>query len=270
MYADDTQLYISLDSGRRDSELSKLQLCRNDVMTWCSSNGLMFNSGKTGNIHLSSRHRDYELIKEIWTGGASISPSPAARDLSVTVNSKAVYKALYNLPLRNLRSTPVIALLQILRFSLRLSNVLLPHKPVTILPIMTCYPIRYSWTNMWTISASQPPLHLRTFVQFVDFGLNRTMRQCIQITLLLLLLLLHPNSTTVTLFFTDFLNHNWIITTHTCKNAAVRQVTRSKKHDHITLVLRNLHWFPIGKRTSFKTLLMTFKALNGQSPVYIS
>ena len=168
----------------------------------------MFNSGKTGNIHLSSRHRDYELIKEIWAGGASISPSPAARDLSVTVNSKEVYKALYNLPLRNLRSTlsntPVIALLQILRFSLRLSNVLLPHKPVTILPIMTCYPIRYSWTNMRTISASQPPLHLRTLVQFVDFCLNRTMRQCIQIKLLLL----HPNLTTVTLFFTDVLNHN--------------------------------------------------------------
>ena len=152
MYADDTQLYISFDSGSRDSELSKLQLCTNDVMTWCSSNGLMFNSSKTGNIHLSSRHRDYELIKEIWTGGASISPSSAARDLSVTENSKALYKALYNLPLRNLRSTlnntPVIALLQILRFSLRLSSVLLPHKPVTILPIMTCYPIRYSWTNM--------------------------------------------------------------------------------------------------------------------------
>lgn len=88
MYADDTQLYISFDSGSRDSELSKLKLCTNDVMTWCSSNGLMFNPGKTGDIYLSSRHRDYELIKEIWVGGASISPTPATRDLRVTVNSK--------------------------------------------------------------------------------------------------------------------------------------------------------------------------------------
>ena len=47
----------------------------------------MFNPGKTGDIHLSSQHRDYEL-KEIWVGGASISPTPAARDLRVTVNSK--------------------------------------------------------------------------------------------------------------------------------------------------------------------------------------
>ena len=54
------------------------------------------------------------------------------------------------------------------------------------------------------------------------------------------------------------------------QNTAARLVTRSKKHEHITPVLRNLHWLPVHKRISFKILLMTFKTLNGQSPVYIS
>jgi len=54
------------------------------------------------------------------------------------------------------------------------------------------------------------------------------------------------------------------------QNTAARLVTRSKKHEHITPVLRNLHWLPVHKRISFNILLMTFKALNGQSPVYIS
>ena len=37
--------------------------------------------------------------------------------------------------------------------------------------------------------------------------------------------------------------------------------------EHITSVLRYLHWLPIHKRM-FQNTLMTFKALNGQSPVF--
>jgi len=88
MYADDTQIYVSIDSGSRDLDLSKLQLCTNDVMTWCSSNGLMCNPGKTEVMHLSSRYRACELVREFQVGGASISLTPAARDLGVTVDSK--------------------------------------------------------------------------------------------------------------------------------------------------------------------------------------
>lgn len=43
---------------------------------------------KTKVILLSSRLHDCELIKEIWVGGASISPTPAARYRRVTVDSK--------------------------------------------------------------------------------------------------------------------------------------------------------------------------------------
>ena len=88
MYADDTQIYVSTDCGSRDLDLSKLQLYTNHVMTWCSSNGLMCNPGKTELMHLSSPYRSCELVREFRVGGASISLTPAARDLGVTVDSK--------------------------------------------------------------------------------------------------------------------------------------------------------------------------------------
>lgn len=39
---------------------------------------------------------------------------------------------------------------------------------------------------------------------------------------------------------------------------------------HIIPVLASLHWLPIYFRIHFKKLLMTYKALHGQAPEYIS
>ena len=54
------------------------------------------------------------------------------------------------------------------------------------------------------------------------------------------------------------------------QNAAARMVTRTKKYDHISPVLRQLHWLPIKKRIVFKVLLLTYKALNGLAPGYLA
>ena len=54
------------------------------------------------------------------------------------------------------------------------------------------------------------------------------------------------------------------------QNAAARLVSLTKKRDHITPVLFQLHWLPVRQRIIFKLLLLTFKTLNGQSPAYIS
>ena len=54
------------------------------------------------------------------------------------------------------------------------------------------------------------------------------------------------------------------------QNTAARIVSKTKKSQHITPVLRSLHWLPIHKRIVFKLLLLTYKALNGQAPSYIS
>ena len=54
------------------------------------------------------------------------------------------------------------------------------------------------------------------------------------------------------------------------QNAAVRLVSLTKKRDHITPVLMELHWLPVRHRITYKLLVLTFKALNGQSPAYTS
>ena len=40
----------------------------------------------------------------------------------------------------------------------------------------------------------------------------------------------------------------------------------AKKRDHVTPLLKELHWLPVSFRTDFKVLVLTFKALSGSSP----
>lgn len=54
------------------------------------------------------------------------------------------------------------------------------------------------------------------------------------------------------------------------QNAAARLLTGTKKCEHITPVLAELHWLPVKFRIDFKILLFVFKALHGQAPLYIS
>ena len=53
------------------------------------------------------------------------------------------------------------------------------------------------------------------------------------------------------------------------QNAAARVLTRTRKRDHISPILASLHWLPIKSRIEFKILLLTYKALNGQTPSYL-
>ena len=54
------------------------------------------------------------------------------------------------------------------------------------------------------------------------------------------------------------------------QNTAARLVTRTKKFDHITPVLKELHWLPVEERIKYKILLLTYKARNGQAPKYLA
>ena len=54
------------------------------------------------------------------------------------------------------------------------------------------------------------------------------------------------------------------------QNAAARIAFDLSKFFHITPALRQLHWLPVVKRIQFKILLLTFKAIYGLSPPYIS
>ena len=53
------------------------------------------------------------------------------------------------------------------------------------------------------------------------------------------------------------------------QNAAARLLTGTKKYDHITPILTELHWLPIKYRIEFK-ILLTFKAVHGLAPGYVT
>ena len=57
---------------------------------------------------------------------------------------------------------------------------------------------------------------------------------------------------------------NFIKKLQSVQNVAARLITRSRKCDHITPILFDLHWLPVSERIKFKILLLTFKALRQQ------
>ena len=55
----------------------------------------------------------------------------------------------------------------------------------------------------------------------------------------------------------------------TVQNSAARIVTKTAPREHITPVLRELHWLPVDRRIEYKILLYAYKALNGLAPEYL-
>ncbi len=54
------------------------------------------------------------------------------------------------------------------------------------------------------------------------------------------------------------------------QNAVARVLTRSRKYDNFAPILQSLHWLPIKFCISYKIILLTYKALNGLAPAYLT
>jgi len=54
------------------------------------------------------------------------------------------------------------------------------------------------------------------------------------------------------------------------QNVAAHLVTGTRRCDHITPVLRQLHWLPVRQRINFKIAGCVFQALTGQEPAYVA
>ena len=54
------------------------------------------------------------------------------------------------------------------------------------------------------------------------------------------------------------------------QNRAARIISRTRRDQHITPVLKRLHWLPMRQRVDFKTLLLVYKCRNGLAPSYLS
>ena len=53
------------------------------------------------------------------------------------------------------------------------------------------------------------------------------------------------------------------------QNSAARLVTKTKRRQHITPVLIELHWLPVRHRIEYKLLLLTFNSLHGLAAPYL-
>ena len=54
------------------------------------------------------------------------------------------------------------------------------------------------------------------------------------------------------------------------QNAAARLITGVRWHEHITPVLKQLHWLPVRQRVHFKLAVIVFRALHGTAPSYLA
>ena len=53
------------------------------------------------------------------------------------------------------------------------------------------------------------------------------------------------------------------------QNIVARLITGHGRCEHITPVLKSLHWLPVKQRITFKTLVLVYKAVNNLAPVYL-
>ncbi|XP_070556586.1 uncharacterized protein [Ptychodera flava] len=53
------------------------------------------------------------------------------------------------------------------------------------------------------------------------------------------------------------------------QNAAARLISRTRKFDHITPVLIDLHWLPVEARIKFKIMLTVYKVIHRVAPLYL-
>ena len=54
------------------------------------------------------------------------------------------------------------------------------------------------------------------------------------------------------------------------QNNAARMIYNTRKFDHVTHILKELHWLPIYKRIEYKILIIVYKCINGTGPKYLS
>jgi len=53
-------------------------------------------------------------------------------------------------------------------------------------------------------------------------------------------------------------------------NAAARMIYRASRYDHVSSLLKELHWLRVPERIEFKLCALVYKCLNGNGPAYLA
>ena len=89
LYADDTQVYISLSQSNRQESLSTLTYCLTDILSWMESIKLKLNPDKTDLIIIGTEQQRNKVINHfpVKLLGSDTFPSDTVRNLGVIFDS---------------------------------------------------------------------------------------------------------------------------------------------------------------------------------------
>ena len=119
------------------------------------------------------------------------------------------------------------------------------------------------WLTILLLFAVQffPPVTAQMYQTVIDTSNQLQQRQWC-------MLLLPVAQTTVINFFVRV--SGWLLDKlQSLQNAAAHLVTGARKCDHITPMIRDLHWLPVWQRLRFNTSFLVFNCLCGLAPVYL-
>ena len=212
LYADDTQLYLSIkpsDGTSVADAKERIEACISDIRTWMKSNFLKLNDDKTEVLVITSRQSVSDSLSiSIKVGDQYIPPSDTPpRNLGVIFDSS-------------------------LSLKFHVANI--------------CKSVNY---NIYSIGKIRKFLDRSTSEKMVNSTITSLLDYCNS------LLCEIPK------VLRDKLQ--------LCQNNAARVITRSRKFDHITPVLIDLHWLPVEYRIKYKIMLITYKAQHDLAPQYI-
>ena len=89
MYADDTQLYMSVEPSKISSLVSNMEACVNSVKDWMLTNRLKLNDDKTEILFINPReHECPSTYTSLKIGNEEIQFSNSAKNLGVTISDK--------------------------------------------------------------------------------------------------------------------------------------------------------------------------------------
>ena len=208
MYADDTQLYVTIKPTEKNQMVSKLELCLQDIRIWMKDNQLVLNDDKMEVLHVSSRFKPSQELAPITSGSCHVKPSSSLRNLGVIFDSH-----------------------------------LTMHRHVNNICRKASLALRRIGSVRQYLNSNTTEVLVHAFVTSQLDSCN-----C--------LLLGTPEKE--------------ISKLQRIQNSAARLVSRAKKSDHITPILKHLHWLPIQSRIHYKVIFTIFKAIHGLCPAYIS
>ena len=207
LYADDTQLYISIDLSNTTEALNRLESCISDIQEWMSNNFLCLNGDKTEVLLVTPKSKDVPNI-DVRVGLDTIKNSHVVKNLGAFFDKHLCMSD----QITNACKLAWFQLRRIRQIRSYLDNVAaerLIHAFVT----------------------SRLDLNNGLLYGLPDYEIYRLTR---------------------------------------VQYAAARILKRCAPYIHMMPVLYDLHCLPVPFRIQYKILLLTFKAIIGVAPAYIS